>query len=380
MIFQRGDARMTTHVNPTPFERFVVALPPVLHDKFPLEVCDRQCDRNLFFAEHLIKEAIVALHRRRYPAPADAKQKETDPARCVQPPDQLSRFLDRAHVPVRPSLRFLQPDSVPEPDCRCTELELVLCRRESACDAIGRDFSDVPSREEVDERAFTDAGFPKENDVDVLSGSTARGERVVDDEIADESLAFVAAPRDWGVRVVREGGDAGVSSERHVEVRQGVRVGVPPFVHGGKDVTGVGFAFKLSDDCDDGGVWGDTVAEREDGVVGLLHAVRHPPTTFKTEDEEVHARTPTEFGEERLQRVLRVSGGGVSGAVTQAGGVPETECLRFQEVPVMIACAYSDGTHVTCRNSAVCADHEVNERAFPDASFAHDDNIAGELE
>ena len=127
MTFQRGDTRVAINIDPIVFERFGVALPPVLHDPFPLEVRDCQCDRNLFPAEHLVKEAIVALHCRRNPAPAYAKKKETDPARGVQPLNQFHSFLDGAQVLVRFSLRFFQPDGIPESDRRSAELELVFC-------------------------------------------------------------------------------------------------------------------------------------------------------------------------------------------------------------------------------------------------------------
>ena len=218
MTFQRGDTCMPTDVDPVPFQRFNVALPPLLHDQFSLEMRDRQRDRNLFLAEHLVKEAIVALHGRRHPVPAYAKQKETDSARGVQPLYQLRRLLDRTRVPIRPSLRFLQSDGIPEPDRRRAELELILCRREGACDAVWRDVGDVPPCEEIDERTFADAGFPEEDDVEVLRGGATWSEGVVDDEVADDALTLVATPRGRRMCVVRKGGDAGVCGECHVEI------------------------------------------------------------------------------------------------------------------------------------------------------------------
>ena len=71
----------------------------------------------------------------------------------------------------------------------------------------------MPPCEKIDERTFADTGFPKEDDVEVLSGDAAWGEGVVDDEIADEPLALVATSRNRGVRVVGEGGDTGVCGE-----------------------------------------------------------------------------------------------------------------------------------------------------------------------
>ena len=98
---------------------------------------------------------------------------------------------------------------------------------------------------------------------------------------------------------------------------------MPPLVHGSEDVACIGHALELGDDGDDGGVRGDAVAEREDRVVGLFHALRDPPAASKTDDEEVHARAPTEFCEERSQGVVCVFWGRApERAFAQPGGVP----------------------------------------------------------
>ena len=52
----------------------------------------------------------------------------------------------------------------------------------------------------------------------VLCGDAAWGEGVVDNEVADETLTVVATPRNRGVRIVGEGGDAGVCGKRHAHV------------------------------------------------------------------------------------------------------------------------------------------------------------------
>ena len=298
MPFERGDTRMPSNPNPIILERLGVAVPPRLHDRLTLEMRHRQRDRHLLPPEHFVKQPIVALHRRRHSVAAHAKQKEADPTRGAQSPDQLGRLLHRAHVLARPRLGLFQPDGVPEPDRRRAELELVLGRGERACDAVGRHLSDVPPREEVDERAFADAGFSEEDDVQVLGGDAPRGERVVDDEVTHETLAVVTTPWDRGVCVVGEGGDGRVCAERHAEVGHVACVGLPPSVHAVQGIGCVGLALQFSDDCDERGFGGHTVAKRESCVVSLFHAARDTSATPKTEDDEVDTRTPGEFCQE----------------------------------------------------------------------------------
>ena len=107
---------------------------------------------------------------------------------------------------------------------------------------------------------------------------------------------------------------------------------------------------------------GEAIAEREDHVVGVFHALRHPPATSETDDEEMHASALTEFSDEGLQGVLCMSGRRIlEMSFTQPGSVPETECLHWQEVPVVIARAEGDRLHVACRDGAICADHQIDQ-------------------
>ena len=104
------------------------------------------------------------------------------------------------------------------------------------------------------------------------------------------------------------------------------------------------------------------VTESEDRVVRLFHAIRDSPATSKTDDDEVNASAPAKFCEEGSQGVVCVFGGRAARrAYAQSGGVPETERLRLQEVPVVIACADGDSAHVTRCDSTVCADHQIDD-------------------
>ena len=66
-------------------------------------------------------------------------------------------------------------------------------------------------------------------------------------------------------------------------------------------------------------------------------------------------------------------------ALTQSRGIPETEHLCFQEVPIVIARANGGGTHITRCDSAVSANYQIDDRALSDPSLTDDHDVAGQF-
>lgn len=129
--------------------------------------------------------------------------------------------------------------------------------------------------------------------------------------------------------VVGEGGEASVTGKGHAKDGQHALVARPPLFHGRHDVGFVAPFLQFSDDGDDGDMWGDLIANAEDGIVRLFHALCDPRDAAHTEDEEVYPAFLAEFPEERSEGMLRSLGGDVSKrALAKSRGVPETKRVR----------------------------------------------------